>query len=126
MCRRGWPATTPPNRACDSLNPLVYDRANPIKRSFAMDEEQKKQVAVFRFGVIADFVSGTRLPRPEHRRLLMEKCARKWTIPYSHRTRLGKSTLRDLDCPLPCRRAKTRGPLSGGQKRQRQIAQHRF
>ena len=28
-----------------------------------MDEEQKKQVAVFRFGVIADFVTGARLPR---------------------------------------------------------------
>ena len=60
-----------------------------------MDEEQKKQVAVFRFGVIADFVTGARLPRPERRRLLTEKCARKWTIPFSHRTRIGASTLRD-------------------------------
>jgi transposase InsO family protein len=60
-----------------------------------MDEEQKKQIAVFRFGVIADFVTGPRLPRPERRRLLMEKCARKWTIPFSHRTRVGKSTVGD-------------------------------
>lgn len=60
-----------------------------------MDEEQKKQVAVFRFGVIADFVTGARLPRADRCRLLAEKCARKWTIPFSHRTRIGKSTLRD-------------------------------
>lgn len=60
-----------------------------------MDEEQKKQIAVFRFGVIADFVTGPRLPRPERRRLLAEKCARKWTIPFSDRTRIGKSTVRD-------------------------------
>jgi putative transposase len=60
-----------------------------------MDEEQKKQVAVFRFGVIADFVTGARLSRAERRRLLVEKCARKWGIPFSPRTRIGQSTLRD-------------------------------
>jgi transposase InsO family protein len=60
-----------------------------------MDEEHKKQVAVFRFGVIADFVTGARLPRADRRRLLAEKCARKWSIPFSHRTRIGASTLRD-------------------------------
>jgi putative transposase len=60
-----------------------------------MDEEQKKQIAVFRFGVIADFVSGARLPRGDRRRLLREKCSRKWTIPFSNRTRIGRSTIRD-------------------------------
>jgi putative transposase len=60
-----------------------------------MDEEQKKQVAVFRFGVIADFVTGARLSRAERRRLLVEKCARKWVIPFTPRTRIGQSTLRD-------------------------------
>ena len=60
-----------------------------------MDEEQKKQVAVFRFGVIADFVTGARLPRADRCRLLAQKCARKWNIPFSHRTRIGRSTLRD-------------------------------
>jgi transposase InsO family protein len=65
------------------------------ERSLGMDEEQKKQIAVFRFGVIADFVTGQRLPRPERQRLLAEKCARKWTIPFTHRSRIGKSTVRD-------------------------------
>lgn len=60
-----------------------------------MNEEQKKQVAVFRFGVIADFVTGPPMPRSEKRRLLREKCARKWIIPFSDRTYIGMSTIRD-------------------------------
>lgn len=60
-----------------------------------MDEEQKKQIAVFRFGVIADFVTGVRLHRGEKERLLADKCARKWAIPYSNRTSIGRSTIRD-------------------------------
>lgn len=60
-----------------------------------MDEEQKKQIAVFRFGVIADFVTGVKLHRGEKERLLADKCARKWTIPYSNRTSIGRSTIRD-------------------------------
>jgi transposase InsO family protein len=60
-----------------------------------MDEEQKKQVAVFRFGVIADFVTGVRLDRGDKRRLLKEKCARRWHIPFSDRTYIGKNTIRD-------------------------------
>lgn len=60
-----------------------------------MDEEKKKQIAVFRFGVIADFVTGATLSRGEKERLLVDKCARKWNIPYSNRTSIGRSTIRD-------------------------------
>jgi len=60
-----------------------------------MDEEQKKEIAVFRFGVIADFVTGARLDRGEKERLLADKCARRWTIPFSNRTSIGRSTIRD-------------------------------
>jgi putative transposase len=59
-----------------------------------MNEEQKKQVAIFRFGVISDFVSPTRLGWGERARLLNEKCARQWQIPFSHRTRLSAATIR--------------------------------
>lgn len=59
-----------------------------------MNDEQKKQVAVFRFGVISDFVSPTRLGWGERARLLGEKCARQWQIPFSHRTRLSPATIR--------------------------------
>ena len=60
-----------------------------------MDEEQKKQIAVFRFGVIADFVTGARLARGDKRRLIRDKCARRWHIPFSDRTRIGATTIRD-------------------------------
>jgi putative transposase len=58
-----------------------------------MTEEQKKEVAVFRYGIIADFVGATRLDRGEQEELLRDKCARKWQIPYSGRTRLSRSTI---------------------------------
>lgn len=58
-----------------------------------MDEEQKKEVAVFRFGVISDFVSRARLEWGERERLLEEKCAREWQIPFSGRTRLSRTTI---------------------------------
>jgi len=60
-----------------------------------MDEELKKQVAVFRYGVISDFVSGVELPRGEKMRRMQEKCARKWLIPASTRTRISISTLKE-------------------------------
>ncbi len=60
-----------------------------------MDEEMKKQVAVFRFGVIADFVDGTTLSRGETKKLMREKCVRKWQIPGSGRTRISKSVIKE-------------------------------
>lgn len=58
-----------------------------------MDEEKKKQVAIFRFGVISDFVSPAKLQWGERRRLLEEKCARQWQIPFSARTYLSPATI---------------------------------
>jgi len=58
-----------------------------------MTEEQKKAVAVFRFGVIADFVNGVHLDYGEQERLLAQKSDRKWDIPHSGRTRIGRSTI---------------------------------
>jgi putative transposase len=58
-----------------------------------MDEEQRKQIAVFRFGVISDFVGTARLDRGEQERLLREKCARRWQIPFSHKSRLSRTTI---------------------------------
>jgi transposase InsO family protein len=59
-----------------------------------MNDEQKKQVAIFRFGVISDFVSPTRLDWGERARLLKQKCERQWQIPFSNRTRLCPGTVR--------------------------------
>jgi putative transposase len=58
-----------------------------------MDEEHKKQVAIFRFGVISDFVTPVKLERGEKERLLRDKCARTWHIPLSNRTRISRGTI---------------------------------
>jgi putative transposase len=55
---------------------------------------RKKQVAIFRFGVISDFVSPQRLAWGERARLIKQKCERQWQIPFSNRTRLAPATLR--------------------------------
>ena len=58
-----------------------------------MTEDEKMQVAVFRFGVISDFVTGIAMHRAEKRRLLHDKCARKWQIPFSAKTRISRGTV---------------------------------
>lgn len=58
-----------------------------------MREDRKKQIAVFRFGVIHEFVGGAVLDYGEQERLLREKCARKWQIPYSNRTRISRAAM---------------------------------
>jgi putative transposase len=58
-----------------------------------MTEEEKTQLATFRFGVICDFVNGSGLSPGEKTRLLREKCGRKWQIPFSGRTRISRSTI---------------------------------
>lgn len=59
-----------------------------------MNDEQKKKVAIFRFGVISDFVSPTRLGWGERARLIKQKCDRQWQIPFSQRTHLSPATIR--------------------------------
>ncbi len=58
-----------------------------------MTNEQKKAVAVFRHSIISDIVNAKDLDWGEAERLIQEKCARKWDIPYSGRTRLSRSTI---------------------------------
>jgi len=58
-----------------------------------MIEDEKMQVAVFRFSVIGDFVTAVAMSRAEKRRLKREKCARKWQIPFSEKTRISPGTI---------------------------------
>jgi len=58
-----------------------------------MVEDEKMQIAVFRFAVISDFVIGTQMSRAEKRRLMRDKCARKWQIPFSEKTSLSIGTI---------------------------------
>ena len=59
-----------------------------------MTEDEKMQVAVFRFSVISDFIHAPFMDRREKQQLLQEKCSRKWQIPFSARTRISRSTIR--------------------------------
>jgi len=59
-----------------------------------MDEDRgRMEIATFRFGVIADFVTGTRLDYGEKERLLREKSRRSYKIPLSNRTSVSKSSI---------------------------------
>ncbi len=59
-----------------------------------MDETQREEIALFRYGVIAGLIGRVLAPR-EKEKLLSEIAAREWTIPGSRRTRIGRSTVRD-------------------------------
>ena len=61
--------------------------------TIASDEKRKNEVATFRFGLIAEFVTGVLFTRGEKEKLLREKASRRYTIPGSHRTRVARETL---------------------------------
>jgi len=58
-----------------------------------MDEDAKRAIAVFRFGVIADLVGGRKLSRGEKEFILREKAEARWDIPFSTRSHVSRSTL---------------------------------
>ncbi|CAO0822526.1 hypothetical protein DFAR_3150006 [Desulfarculales bacterium] len=58
-----------------------------------MDEDQKERVAILRFGVISDLLARDYMERDERERLLWNKCAQRWQILFSNRTRLSRSTI---------------------------------
>ena len=58
------------------------------------DQNDKKlRIASFRFGLIAEFVTGVRLHYGEKERLLNEKAAREYDIPFSIRNHVSRSSL---------------------------------
>ena len=63
-----------------------------------MEEKQKIDVAVFRYGVIQDFLCGIMLNHGEREHLLREKCARKWLIPHSCKTSISRGTIQRWIC----------------------------
>jgi transposase InsO family protein len=58
-----------------------------------MTEDEKMQVAVFRFSVISDFIHSPFMSRREKSRLMRDKCSRKWQIPFSEKTRISRGTI---------------------------------
>ena len=58
-----------------------------------MTEDQKKDVALFRYSIISDLVNAKGLDWGEQERLIREKCSRKWSIPFSEKTSIGRSCI---------------------------------
>ncbi len=67
---------------------IIQNKLTQIKskKEDLIDEETKKRIAVFRFGVIADFAGGKSLSWGETGRLMRDKCGQRWQIPGSMRT----------------------------------------
>jgi len=61
-------------------------------------EEKKNnlEIATFRFGIIADFVTGVRLNYGEKEKLIKKKIFKKYIIPLSKQTNIAKSTIKKL------------------------------
>jgi putative transposase len=59
----------------------------------SMDDDKRQQIATFRFGVIHDLVGHVELEPGEQERLIREKCARKWVIPFSEKTHISRGTM---------------------------------
>ena len=58
-----------------------------------MDDDKRQRIATFRFGVIHDLVGHVELDPGEQERLIREKCARKWVIPFSEKTSISRGTV---------------------------------
>ncbi len=58
-----------------------------------MEEKHKIDIAIFRYSIIHDFMGGVSLEYGEKQKLLKEKCARKWAIPFSCKTSISPSTI---------------------------------
>lgn len=52
-----------------------------------------KQIATFRFGIIAEFVNGAKLGYGDKERLLREKSERQYEIPHSKKTSISRPTI---------------------------------
>jgi putative transposase len=59
-----------------------------------MELEQKKTIALFRFGVIADLVARKDLQHGEREQLIRQLAARQWQIPFSSKSSISRSTIR--------------------------------
>ena len=89
-----------------------------------MTEDEKKQVAAFRFGVICDLVNGVQLASGEQEQLIRDKCARKWQIPFSNKTRVSRSNDSTLDASLQKQQRPSGSIVSGSPLGQGEKAGH--
>jgi putative transposase len=55
--------------------------------------EKNLEIATFRFGIIAEFVTGVKLSYGEKEKLLQEKSSRNYNMPHSNRSVISRSTI---------------------------------
>lgn len=60
-----------------------------------MQEDKKRKIALFRFGVISSIVGIKETDRGQREALIREVTEKQWEIPYSDRSYIGRSTVRD-------------------------------
>lgn len=58
-----------------------------------MEEEHFKQISLFRYGIISDFINRTHFEYGEKSRLLKDKSKAHWRMPYSDRKKISRSTI---------------------------------
>lgn len=58
-----------------------------------MTKDEKKEVALFRYSIISELVNVKGLNWGEQERIIREKCARRWSIPFSEKTSIGRSSI---------------------------------
>lgn len=60
-----------------------------------MEEDKKQKIALFRFGVISGILNVKETDRCKQEELIREIASKQWDIPYSGRSYIGRSTVRD-------------------------------
>ena len=77
-----------------------------------VNERLREEIALFRHGVIRDFVADP-LAKGEKQRLLDELAERDWEIPGTRRRTIGRTTLRDwIALEMVLRVALIRSPMT--------------
>lgn len=58
-----------------------------------MNEEKSRKIAIFRYGVISDFINQRFIEYGRQEELLRNKCGYEWKIPFSDRTHVSRSSI---------------------------------
>jgi putative transposase len=58
-----------------------------------MFQDRPTQIALFRYGIISDFVNQFPLKHGDQEQLIRYKCDRSWQIPGSDRTKIARATI---------------------------------
>jgi transposase InsO family protein len=66
-----------------------------LKEVFGMKEGKKQKIAMFRLGVIAGILNVRETDKGEREKHIRDIASKEWDIPYSGRSYIGRSTLRD-------------------------------